>query len=152
MVCEKIEELARKQYIKFKVRFDYMGRPKPAKLFFGRKNSENIAEDIREQQVAMWRNIPIQGVKVENIDLGEIYRVYDEELDEEIAYAPMELLVTAYNVEDIVRFIVRDEFRRIEILEPNNVDLAKQQVERLMFKFNDEIKNMTCLKAKRYKE
>ncbi|UNC92486.1 hypothetical protein [Candidatus Contubernalis alkaliaceticus] len=152
MVCEKNEELIMKKNIKFKVRFDYMGRPKSAKFFFGRKNSENIAEDMREQQVAMWRNIPIQGVKVENIDLGEIYRVYDEELEEEIAYAPMELLVMVYNVEDIVRFIVKDEFRKIEILEPNNIDLSKHQVERLLFKFNEEMKNMIFLKAKKYKE
>ena len=152
MVCEKVEELYPKKLIKFRVRFDYMGRPRPAKLFFGKKNSENIAEDIRDQQMAMWRNIPIQGVKVENIDLGEIYSVYDEDLDEEIAYAPMELQVSAYNVEDIVRFIVRDEFRKIEILEPDCVDLEKHQVERLLFKFNEEIKNMIFLKVKKYKE
>ena len=152
MVCEKVEELYPKKLIKFRVRFDYMGRPRPAKLFFGKKNSENIAEDIRDQQMAMWRNIPIQGVKVENIDLGEIYSVYDEDLDEEIAYAPMELQVSAYNVEDIVRFIVRDEFRKIEILEPDSVDLKKHQVERLLFKFNEEIKNMIFLKVKKYKE
>lgn len=152
MVCEKVEELYPKKHIKFIVRFDYMGRPKPAKLFFGRKNSENIAEDIRDQQMAMWRNIPIQGVKVENIDLGEIYTVYDEDLDEDIAYAPMELQVTTHNVEDIVRFIVKDEFRKIEILEPGCMDLTKQQVERLLFKFNEEIKNMIFLKVKKYKE
>lgn len=140
------------QAIKFKVRFDYRGRSKPPKLFFGGKNSENSAEDLRDQQMALWRNIPIQGVKVENIDLGEIYSVYDEELEDEVAYAPMELLVSAHNLEDLVRFIVREEFRRIEFLEPETLELNKQLLEKLFFKMNEEMRNQIQIKAKKYKE
>lgn len=140
------------QVIKFKVRFDYKGKSKPPKLFFGGKNSENSAEDLRDQQMAMWRNIPIQGVRVENIDLGEIYTVYDEEVEDEVAYAPMELLVSADNIEDLVRFIVREEFRRIEFLEPEAIELNKQLMEKLFFRMNEEMKTQIYIRTKKYKE
>ncbi len=152
MVREKNDVEFEKQIIKFRVRFDYRGRPKPAKFFFGGKNSENIAEDLREQQMAMWRNIPIQGVSIENIDLGEIYMVYDEEMDEDIAYAPMELMVTAHNLEDLIRFIVREEFRRIEILAPETVELDKQKVERMLFRMNEELKSQLYLRSKKLRD
>jgi hypothetical protein len=127
--------------IRFKVRFDYKGKPKPARFFFGGKKTENVAHDYREQQVALWRNVPLQGIKVENMDLGEVYFVYDGEIDEEIAFAPLELEVTADSLEDLLRFIVREEFRRIEILEPTSIFLNSKEVERLLFKFNEHLQN-----------
>ncbi len=142
----------KKQAVKFRIRFDYQGRPKPAKFFLGGRNSESVAENVREQQMAMWRNIPIQGVKIENIDMGEVYTVNDEDADGEIAFAPMELLVTADNVEGLVRFIVREEFRRIEILEPETVEMDKQVLEKLFFKMNEEMKTQMYLKAKKYRD
>ncbi len=148
----EINNEEKKQVVKFKIRFDYQGKSKPAKFFFGGKNSENIAEDVREQQMAMWRNIPIQGVKIENIDMGEIYTVHDEEIDEEIAYAPMELLVKADNIEDLVRFIVREEFRRIEIIDPEILEMNKQILEKVFFKMNEEMKTQMYLKSKKYRE
>jgi hypothetical protein len=127
--------------LKFKVRFDYKGKPRPARFFFGGKKTEIVAQDFREQQVALWRNVPLQGIEVENMDLGEIYSVYDEEIDEEIAFAPLELTVSADSLEDLLRFIVRDEFRRIEIMEPASILLTNREVERLLFKMNEHLQN-----------
>ncbi len=123
--------------LRFKVRFDYKGKPRPARFFFGGKKTEDVAQEFREQQVAKWRNIPLQGITVENIDPGEIYNVYDEEYDEDIAYAPLELLVSADTLEDLLRFIFREEFRRIELLEPGSILLCKKEIERLLFRVNE---------------
>jgi len=127
--------------LKFKVRFDYKGKPKPARFFFGGKKTENVAHDYREQQVQLWRNVPLQGINVENMDLGEIYSVYDEESNEEIAYAPLELIVSADSLEDLLRFIIREEFRRIEILEPASILLNNREIERLLFKINEHLQH-----------
>ena len=127
--------------LKFKVRFDYKGKPRPARFFFGGKKTEIVAQDFRDQQVALWRNVPLQGLLVENMDMGEIYSVYDEEIDEEIAFAPLELIVSADSLEELLRFIVRDEFRRIEILEPASILLTNREVERLLFKVNEHLQN-----------
>ncbi len=127
--------------LKFKVRFDYKGKPKPARFFFGGKKTESVAHDYREQQVQLWRNVPLQGISVENMDLGEIYSVYDEESNEEIAYAPLELAVNADSLEDLLRFIIREEFRRIEILEPTSILLTNKEIERLLFKINEHLQN-----------
>lgn len=127
---------ARKK-IKFKVRFDYKGKPKPARFFFGGKKTEDVAHEYREQQIARWRNVPFQGIAVENIDPGEIYSVYDEETDEEIAYAPLELLIFADTLEDLLRFVFKEEFRRIEILEPGSILLSNKEIEKLLFRMNE---------------
>src|SRR5690554_3110638 len=94
--------------IKFRVRFDYRGKPKPARFFFGGRKTEDVAQEIREHQVTLWRNLPLQGIYVEGIDLGEIYNLYDEELDDEVAFAPLELIVYADTLEDLLRFIMRE--------------------------------------------
>ncbi|NMB41540.1 MAG: hypothetical protein GX996_06370 [Firmicutes bacterium] len=134
--------------LKFKVRFDYKGKPRPARFFFGGKRTEEVAQDYREQQVALWRNVPLQGINVENMDLGEIYSVYDAEMDEEIAFAPLELVVWADSLEDLLRFIIREEFRRIEILEPNSIILNNREVERLLFKMNEFFQNRLMLRLR----
>lgn len=123
--------------IKFKVRFDYRGRPKPARFFFGGRKTEDVAQEIREQQIALWRNLPLQGVHVEGIDPGEIFTLYDEELDDEVSFAPLELVVYADTLEDLLRFIMREEFRRIEILEPSSLVLGSREVEKLLFRVNE---------------
>ncbi|NMB35579.1 MAG: hypothetical protein GX989_04750 [Firmicutes bacterium] len=129
-------EKARKR-IKFKVRFDYKGKPKPARFFFGGKKTEDVAHECREHQIARWRNVPFQGIAVESIDPGEIYSIYDQEMDEEIAFAPLELLVFADSLEDLLYFIFREEFRRIEILEPSSILLGNKEIEKLLFRMNE---------------
>jgi len=68
--------------IRLKIRFDYRGTVRPGRfLFWGGKSTERVAEETREQQVALLRNVPLQGVTIEEVDLShDIYRIYDEEL------------------------------------------------------------------------
>ncbi len=127
--------------LRARVRLDFKGISRPGKLFFGGKATEKVAEEHREQQLALFRNVPIQGVRIEDISLGgEIYTVFDEQANVEVAYAPAELIVMADTIEDLVRFVAREDFRRIEILEPDNVMLKRLEIERLMFRVNEEIK------------
>jgi hypothetical protein len=129
--------------LKAKVRLDFKGVSRPGRLFFGAKPTERVAEEIREQQVALFRNVPIQGVRIEDISLGgEVYTVFDDQDNTEVAYAPAELTVVADTIEDLVRFVAREDFRRIEILEPGNVMLNRLEVERLLFRINEEIKSL----------
>jgi len=123
--------------LKFKIRFDYKGKPKPPRFFFGGKKTEDVAMNVREQQVTLWRNIPLQGLFVENIELGELYHLHDDELGEEVAFAPLELMVYADSLEDMLRFILREEFRRIEILEPRHLNISNKETEKLLFKINE---------------
>lgn len=95
--------------VRFKVRFDYRGTPRPARFFFGGKSTVEMAEEIRDQQVALWRNVPIQGITVEDMEMGELYKVYDEESEGEIAYAPLELVVLADSLEEMIRFAAKEE-------------------------------------------
>lgn len=129
--AEKTEKLT------FKIRFDYRGNPRPARFFFGRKKTEDVAEEIRERQIALWRNMPLQGIQVESIDLGEIYSLYDQRKGEDVAFAPLEIQVRADTMEDILRFIVREEFRKIEILEPSSIRLTSKEAERFLFRVHD---------------
>jgi len=128
--------------LKAKVRLDYKGAGRPGRFLFGGKNTERIAEETREQQAALLRNVPIQGIVIENIDMSqEVYTVTDEVNNQEIAFAPLILDLVADGLEDVIRFIARDEFRKIEILEPAEVYLTKHDMERLLFKMNQEIKS-----------
>jgi len=126
--------------IKFKIRLDFKGITKPGRLFFGGRNSEKAALEIREQQIGLLRNVPVQGLTIEDIDMSiDVYVIYDDVLNTEIAYAPVVFTVSAETVEDLLPFVVREEFRKIEIMSPDNVILTKMEVERLMFRLNEEV-------------
>lgn len=144
----KVKEQPVYSRLKFRVRFDYKGKPRPARFFFGGKRTENVAQELRDQQVALWKNVPLQGINIENMDLGEVYSVYDEEMDEEIAFAPLELVVSSDSLEDLLRFVFREEFRRIEILEPGNLLLSGKEIERLLFKMNELFHNRLMLRLR----
>lgn len=126
--------------MKFRIRLDFRGITKPGRLFFGGKNSEKAALEIRDQQIGMLRNVPVQGLNIDDIDLSQdLYDVYDDMINADVAYAPAIITVTAETMEDLLQFIVREEFRKIEILAPDNVILTKMEIERLMFKINEEV-------------
>lgn len=126
--------------LKFRLRLDFKGETKN-KLFFGGKNPEKGAEEAREQNVALLRNVPYQGITIEDIDSSqEAYLVYDESTGDEIAYAPVIVTLMADSIEDVARFIMRDEFRKVEMLDPGQIVLSKQEVERFLFKVNDELR------------
>jgi len=145
-----VEELPREEQVKlkFKLRFDYKGNPRPARFFFGGKKTEDVAEEVREQQITLWRNMPLQGIYVESIDLGDIYNLYDEVLGDEVAYAPLELIVYSDSIEDIIGFIMKEEFRKIEIMQPGTIELSSKEAERLLFKINELLQEKLSARTK----
>lgn len=131
-----------KEIIKIKIRLDFKGESK-ARFFQGnKKNIEKAAEETREQQVALIRNIPFQGVDIENIDQDmETYLVQNETDGEVAAYAPAVITLTAEALEDIIKFIMREELRKIEISEPEKIVFTKQEAEKFLFKIYQELIN-----------
>jgi len=129
--------------LRVKVRLDFKGVAKASYFFFGGRNPDKMAEEIREQQIALLKNIPVQGIEVEEIiATAETYTITDSIHNDESAYAPLEVTLRADTLEDLVRFVMRDEFRKIEILEPQEIVLSKQELERLLAKINEEMKCM----------
>ncbi|MQL51618.1 hypothetical protein GFC01_04950 [Desulfofundulus thermobenzoicus] len=127
--------------IRAKVRLDFKGVGRPGRLFFGGKSTEKAAEEMREQQAAMLRNIPVQGIHILDVDLSlELYTIYDDVNNQEVAYAPAVLELIADTIEDLVRFAVREEFRKIEIISPAAISLQKVELERLMFRVAEEVR------------
>lgn len=141
--AETVETAAK---IRVRVRFDYRGLPRPARFFFGGKGSREVAEDLRQKQAAMWRNVPLQGVRIEDIEYLELYQVFEESEEGLITYAPVEIKVTVDTLEDCLRFVNRDEFRRIEILEPSRITLSNHDLERIFFKVGETIRQRLAAK------
>lgn len=136
--------------IRARIRFDYRGRARPARFFFGGKSTEEAANELRQQQAGLWRNIAIQGIAVENIELGEVYTVVDEDGDDEVAFAPMELDVTADCLDVLIRLAVREEFRRVQIKEPDKLVIPGHDMERIFFQVHEQMKNQVLLKARKH--
>lgn len=128
--------------IRVKVRLDFKGTAKPGRFIFGGKPIEKVAEETREQNMAMFRNVPMQGIKIGNIDMGlEVYTVYDDVNNIEVAYAPVILEIIADSLEDLLKFVAREDFRKIEVMSPNTLDMQRYDVERLLFRVSEEIKS-----------
>jgi hypothetical protein len=138
--------------IRARVRFDYQGKPRPSRFFFGGKTSEEAASELRQQQAALWRNVPVQGIVVEDMQMGEIYTVHDESMDDELAYAPLEMEVWADALCYLVRFAVRDEFRRLKIMEPVKLSMSIQDMEEIFFEVNEQSKAHLAQKTKKFLE
>ncbi len=127
--------------LRLRVRFDYLGRVREKKLF-GNKGSEELAEEIRQHKVSQIRNVPLQGIHIEDIDMSqEIYSVIDEITGRRLCYAPVIITFTADTLEDVVRFIMKEEFRTIEILQPEQMEISRIELERLLLRINDELIN-----------
>jgi hypothetical protein len=125
-----------------RVRLDFKGDGKPGRLLFGGKPSDKAAEEAREQQVAIFKNIPLHGVQIMDIDLGtEVYTVTDDFTGANTAYAPLVLTIRADSLESILRFITREDFRKVEILDPAFVTLSHYEIERMLFKVYEETKD-----------
>lgn len=128
--------------LKVRLRFDYRGEKSGG--LFGRKTSEKVAEDLREHITALMRNVPRRGITIEEIDTNiEVYTIFDEETGRQAAYAPLEILVSADRIEDIIGLIMRPEFRRIEVMHPEETYLTNKDLERLLYKINEELNNFT---------
>ena len=151
MVKVKVADEVVFSALRAKIRLDYQAEGKQRSFLFGGKNVERLAEETREQKVALLRNVPVQGVKIEDVDLTqEIYTVYDEDANSETAFAPVILTVTADTVEDVLKFVMRSEFRKIEIIEPEEAFFTKFDIERILFKINEELHTFKRHLEKKY--
>lgn len=137
--------------MRVKVRLDYKGYQKPSKFFFGGKNLEEAAEEVREQQVSMLRNVPLQGISIEEVDMsGDVYVVFDEIANADVAFAPVILTISADSLEDIVRFIAREEFKKVEILHPDSMTLSRIEIERVLFRVSEELRGYRMVLERKY--
>lgn len=123
--------------IQVKVRFDYRGTPRPARFFFGGRGTREVAEDLRDQQATLWRNVPLQGVQVDDVKFLDLYSIYEKSDEAEIIYAPLEILVAVDSLEDCLRFVSLAEFRRLQVIEPPALSLNGREVERLLYRCNE---------------
>lgn len=152
MVKVKLGDDIVQSKIRFKVRFDFRGEYRPGKFLFGGKSIEESAQESREEQVALLKNIPVQGVFFEDYDISsEPYVIHDESLGEKVAYAPAEIILNADSVEDMIRFIMREEFRKLEILEPSQIFMTNRDLEKILFKMNEEFKSQLLLFSRKIK-
>ena len=144
------DDVVRKK-MRLRVRLDYKGVNRPGRFFFGGKATDEVAEEIREQQVGLMRNIPMQGVAIEEVDMSaDVYTVFDEVMNAQVAYAQVVFTLQADGLEDVLKFVVREEFRKIEIDDPDNLVLTKADVERLLFKLSEEVKNYRLVLERKY--
>lgn len=134
-----------------KVRLDFKGTGRPGRFLFGGKNTDKAAEEAREQQVAIFRNVPLQGISIIDIDVStDVYTVYDEITNSDTAYAPLVLTVKADALENVIRFITRDDFRKIEVLDPAYMSLTHADIERLFFRVHEEMKEFKSRLERKY--
>lgn len=126
--------------IKAKLRLDYKSSGKGGRAFFGKKSVEQLAEELRQNKVSLMRNVPVQGIYIEDLDMSqEVYSVADEITGKTVAYAPVIITFYADSMEDAVTFAMKDEFRTVQILEPDEINLSSLNIEKLLFKINSEL-------------
>jgi len=137
------------EHIRVKIRLDFKGEGKNGRFLFGGKSREEIAEQVREQEVAMLRNVPLQGIFLEDIDLSlDLYIVSESDgrKKREVAYAPVLLTLRLENLDDLLPLILKSEFRKIEFLSPESLAIHRLDVERLFFRMSqclqEEIKKV----------
>ena len=145
------DEMPGDKEIRVKVRLDFKGTAKPGRFIFGGKPIEKVAEETREQHMAMFRNVPMQGIHIGNIDMGlEVYTVYDDVNNIEVAYAPVILEILADSLEDLLKFVAREDFRKIEVMTPGSLELQRYDLERLLFRVSEEIKSFKNHMERKY--
>jgi len=145
------KDLLNERTIRAKIRIDFKGNAKPGKFFFGGKSVEKMAEEAREQNVAVFRNIPLQGITILDIDIGtEVYSFLDDISNTETAYAPVILDVAADSVEDLLKLVAREDFRKIDIISPPVINMDSLGVERVLFRVAEELKGYRSLLERKY--
>jgi hypothetical protein len=128
--------------VKAKIRFDYKAESGAGRKFFWQRHDlRQLAKDIRARNVSLLRNLPFQGLNLETLDLEqEVYLVTEEE-NQEVAYAPVEMVVEADSLADLMPLTLREEFRKIKVLEPAELSLSNTDVERFLFRVNEEFRS-----------
>ncbi|WP_353894370.1 hypothetical protein PRVXH_001167 [Proteinivorax hydrogeniformans] len=136
----KVTLMNQSKVIKCKIRLDVPGYNKSGRFLFGSKDGTAMAKENRLKEINMLKNVPLQGVKFEKISSAlDVYTI--EEDGKTMAYAPIEVEVTADILEDILPLITRSDFSKIEIVEPSDITLDKGQGERLLTRIGLEYRN-----------
>ena len=141
------------EHVRIRIRLDYRGESKSGRFFFGGKSKEQMAEKMREQQVALLRNVPLQGVLIEDVDLSlDVYAVAEGggRRAHEIAYAPIILTLRIENLDDLLPLLIRPEFRKIEFLSPENISLHRLDMERLLFRLSQSFQQEMKVLEQKY--
>ena len=135
------------EHVRVKIRMDFRGETGQSRFIFGGKSKEQVADSLREQHVAQLRNVPLQGIWIEEIDMsGEVYLVMetDGRKAREVAYAPIVMSLRVENIDDLLPLLLKSEFRKIEFLSPENVNIHRLDLERFLFRisqsFQQEVK------------
>jgi hypothetical protein len=137
--------------LRVRARFDYRGESKQGRVFWRGKEGEQVAEEIREQRAILLRNMPVQGVRIEEINTdSEIYTIRDEITNKEVAYAPIEFVLDTDSIEDLIPFLLREEFRKVEVVAPSEIVLDKHEIERIIYRINEEMKNYQLFLERRF--
>ena len=110
MVKVKLGDDILQSKIRFKVRFDFKGEYKPGRFLFGGKSVEQVAEESRRTNIFAEKHSCSRNFFIDYDISSEPYVIYDESLGEKVAYAPAEITLHADSVEDIIRFVMREEF------------------------------------------
>ena len=127
--------------VKAKIRFDFKADTGKRRFFWQRRDLSQAAREIREQKVSLLKSLPFQGLNMAEFDLEhEVYLVQDDE-SKAVAYAPVEMLVEADSIEDLMQLTLRTEFRKIKVLEPEKLLLFTSEMERFLFKVNFEFRS-----------
>ncbi|NMA69385.1 MAG: hypothetical protein GX958_08205 [Desulfitobacterium sp.] len=125
------------EHIRVKIRLDYRGEGRSSRFIFGNRRGEEIVEQIREQEVALLRNVPMQGLFLEDIDLSiDPYTVNESDgrRKREVTYAPVVITLRFENIDDLLPLVTKPEFRKIEFLSPENLNIHRLDIERLFFR------------------
>ena len=127
--------------VKARIRFDFKADTGKRRFFWQRRDLQKAAREVRERKVSLLKNLPFQGLSVAEFNLEhDVYLVHDNEA-REVAYAPVELLVEADTIEDLMQLTLREEFRKIKVLEPNKLSLSSNEMERFLFRVNEEFRS-----------
>lgn len=127
--------------IRARIRLDFHHQGRSRGWFF-RKRPEEFAEAERERQVAILQNVPFQGITLEAIDTErDVYVLNSPYGDGDVAYAPVEMTVCADSIEDLIAFTLREEMRKIKILEPEEMVFSNYDVERALFRMSEEYRD-----------
>ncbi len=141
------------EHIRVRIRVDFRGESKNGRFFFGGKSKELMAETMREQQVALLRNVPLQGIIIEEVDLSlDVYAVTEENgrRNQEVAYAPIILTLRIENIDDLLPLLIKPEFRKIEFLSPENISLHRLDMERLLFRLSQSFQQELRVLEQKY--
>ncbi len=126
--------------LKAKIRFDFqVSNGENRRFFWQRPDLVKMAQEKRTRQVSLLKNLPFQGLNVVDLNSDqEVYLTPEDDNHMETAYAPVELLVEADSIQDLMQLTFKEEFRKIKVIEPQEVFLSHSEIEKFLFKANEE--------------